>query len=182
MNNFGPPEASWSSFLGLLGPSGVSGGLLGPPWGAFGGLLGRSWAPFWPPGGPFGRLLGPSGASWGLPWPPGAPQEAQKARKNDNKHEKSCILRVFSLKISPNPRFGCIFDPKNAAKSSENVFFRAETLYFTRVPGCVFTFFEASEARNRVFYVFSAFAKLKNARNLTQHEPQTVSPRGPKPA
>ena len=163
LGHFGPPEASWGSFSASWGHLGAS----GASWGLPGATPGASWAApglhFGLLGPPFGRLLGPSGASWGLPWPPGAPQEAQQARKNDDQHEKSCILRVLSLKISPNPRFGCIFDPKNAAKSSENVFFfELDPRILRGFRGSSFTFFRAlGSAKPSILRVFSRFKAEK---------------------
>ena len=124
-------------FLGLIfdvpGPPGAH---LKPPFSPLGGSRGRlaaSWAlPIWgSPGVPLGIFW----ASWGLPRPPREPRQQEKAPQIAKKHQKYRKIRGFVQKISVFARFGCIFDPKNAAKSSENVVFGAETSYFTMPQG-----------------------------------------------
>ena len=119
------PAASWGALGPLLRPPGaLLGSILpfrGPP-------LGASWAPLGPPGGPPSR--------------PGAPR-SPKSTKNQQKHEKYRILRGSSWEHRVFARFGYIFDPENVAKSSENAGLPAETSYFTRVRGCMFTLFSS---------------------------------------
>ena len=147
------------------------------------GLLGRSWAQFYPSEAP---LWAPPGLLWGLlgalPRARGAPR-SPKSTKNQQKHEKYRILRGSSWEHHVFARFGFILDPQNVAKSSENAGLPAETSYFTRVLGCIFTlFFEApGNANTRVLRVFSPSKGEKILSRKGQNEaPKEASP-GPKP-
>ena len=102
-----------------------------------------------PKGGPREAKMGPRSAPGGRRSGPRGPKTSPRAAQSaprssqSTKIKKYRILQGFSWDYSVFAWFGCIIDPQNAAKSSENAGVPAETSYFTRVLGCMFTLFSS---------------------------------------
>ena len=122
----------------------------------------------------------PPGASWGLPRPPREPRQQEKTPQIAKKHQKYRKIRGFVQKVSVFARFGCVFDPKNAAKSSENAVFPTKTSYFTGSRGVVLRVFSSPpNTKPRVLRGFSSSQREKHTKNDPGEAPGDP-PTGPK--
>ena len=135
-----------SLFSPTLAALGASWACLGASWAAPAASLGALGPLLQPPGPLLVSILPfrgpPLGASWAPLGPPGGPPSHPGHPKKPPKHEKSTKTRkvsYFTRFQLGTPRFRSVW----LAKSSENAGLPAETSYFTRVLGCIFTLFSS---------------------------------------